>query len=53
MSCAYLADHLDTKTQFELFEKTAIRLRSHWPLHVQGDAGHPSQQGGGQEKELL
>jgi hypothetical protein len=25
-------------------------LRSQRPLHLQGDAGHPSQQGGGPEK---
>jgi hypothetical protein len=34
-----------------LMEKTAMQLRSQSPLHMQGDAGHPSYQGGGQEKE--
>jgi hypothetical protein len=28
----------------------AMRLRSQRPLHVQGVAGHPGEQGGGQEK---
>jgi hypothetical protein len=32
-----------------LFEKTVMRLRSQKPLHVHGYAGHPGQQGGGQE----
>jgi hypothetical protein len=25
-------------------------ISNSWPLHVQGDGGHPSSQGGGQEK---
>jgi hypothetical protein len=33
-----------------LFEKTVMELRSRRPLRVQGDAGHPSEHGGGQEK---
>jgi hypothetical protein len=33
-----------------LFEETAMRMQSQRPLHVHGDAGHPSLQGCGQEK---
>jgi hypothetical protein len=29
---------------------TAMQLRSQRPLHVQGDAGHPGEQGGGPKK---
>jgi hypothetical protein len=37
---------LDKGVEFDekpifLFEKTALRLRSQRPLHMQGDAGHP------------
>jgi hypothetical protein len=33
-----------------LFVNTAMQLRSQRPLHMQGVAGHPGVQGGGQEK---
>jgi hypothetical protein len=33
-----------------LKRNTAMLLLGQWPLHVQGYAGHPGKQGGGQEK---
>jgi hypothetical protein len=33
-----------------IFDKTVMWLRSQRRLHVQGDAGHPGYQGGGQKK---
>jgi hypothetical protein len=40
------------KKTIVIFKKTAMRLRSQRPLYVQGDAGHPSYQSGGQEKNI-
>jgi hypothetical protein len=41
---------IHTKNPIVLNEKTSIRLRIQRPLHVQGDAGHPVQEGGGRVK---
>jgi hypothetical protein len=35
-----------------LFEKSAMQLWSQRPLHVEGDAGHPGEQGGGQGDQI-
>jgi hypothetical protein len=39
------------KNQLFSLRDTTMRLRSQWPLHVQGDAGHPGKQGGGPKKK--
>jgi hypothetical protein len=41
---------LNEKKQLFSLRDAAMQLRSQRPLHVQGDAGHPSKQGGGPKK---
>jgi hypothetical protein len=39
-----------TKKPLFSLREAAMQLRSQRPLHVQGDAGHPGQRGGGPKK---